>query len=357
MAFTRDGFTGKRFGRYEVVCRLAVGGSAEIFLGVARTGPFVGLPLIIKRMLSGRDDPRALEDLIAEAKLLASFHDPNIARIYDIAVTEKDIALVMEFIPGATLSEVRRACKRRGERLPLGFIVKVVTDALVGLHHAHEHRDPKGRLRAVVHGDVTPTNLMLDFKGTTRLLDFGIARYVGSRKSRDRRVRGTAAYMSPEQIRGQPIDARSDVFAVGAVLHELLTGEVAFGRKSDKEEINAILDGQILPPQMRVPTLPAWVDAVTMRALDALPARRFQDAMAFHDKLLERAKGQTWTAHQCAEFLRRDFAPREGRIEELMEEEIELHDGPTHPTEWKGLESETVEVLDPVLARNLRPKR
>jgi eukaryotic-like serine/threonine-protein kinase len=349
MPFNPDEFTGKRFGRYEVLCRLAVGGSAEIFLGLARTGPFVGLPLVLKRMLAPKEDMEALQDLLDEAKVTASLSHPNIARIYDIAVTHDDIVLVMEFIPGATLSEVRRAAKKRGERLPLGFSVKLIADGLLGLHHAHLHRDAKGRPRPVVHRDVTPGNLMIDFRGDCRLLDFGIARFMGGhRRTREDIVRGTAAYMSPEQIRGQPLDYRSDIFSMGAVLHELLTGEVAFGRATDAEELDAVLGNQVMPPQMRVPSLPGWIDGIVMRALDPNPANRFATAMRFHDALLDGAQTDAWTARQCADLLRKDFVEREGRIELLMRE-IRLNDEPTIPVGSKHRTS--ARVLEPVSKR------
>jgi serine/threonine protein kinase len=329
--FTPDEWTGKRFGRYEVVCRLAVGGSAEIFLGTARTGPFVGLSLVLKRMLAPKNDQDALQDLIDEAKVTARLSHPNIARIYDIAATPDDVVLVMEFIPGATLSEIRRARKRLGERLPFGFTFKAISDGLLGLHSAHLHTDAKGRPTPVVHRDVTPGNLMMDFLGNCRLLDFGIARVTGaSRRTRTDFVRGTAAYMSPEQIRAEPLDYRSDIFSLGAVLHEMLTGEVAFGRATDSEELEAVLAAQIVPPSARVPTIPPWLDALVMKALEPKAGNRFPTASRMRDALLEGAQGQMWSSKECADFLRADFAEREGRIEKLMTE-IRLTDEPTIP--------------------------
>ncbi len=331
MAFTPDEWTGKRFGRYEVVCRLAVGGSAEIFLGTARTGPFVGLSLVLKRMLAPKNDEEALQDLIDEAKITATLNHPNIARIFDIAVTRDDVVLVMEFIPGATLSEIRRARKRQSERVPLGFTFKAISDALLGLHHAHLHQDAKGRPKPVVHRDVTPGNLMMDFAGKCRLLDFGIARVTGSqRRTRTDFVRGTAAYMSPEQIRAEPLDYRSDLFSLGAVLHELITGEVAFGRATDSEELEAILGAQIDPPSRRAPEIPGWLDDVVMKALQPAPGARYATAEKMRDALVLGAGTDLWTAQQCAEFLRKDFAEREGKIENLMRE-IRLTDEPTIP--------------------------
>ncbi|MBL8957160.1 MAG: serine/threonine protein kinase [Myxococcaceae bacterium] len=331
MPFTPDEWTGKRFGRYEVVCRLAVGGSAEIFLGTARTGPFVGLSLVLKRMLAPKNDQEALQDLIDEAKITATLSHPNIARIYDIAVTKDDVVLVMEFIPGATLSEIRRARRRSMERVPLGFTFKAIGDALLGLHHAHLHQDAKGRPRPVVHRDVTPGNLMLDFAGNCRLLDFGIARVTGaSRRTRTDFVRGTAAYMSPEQIRAEPLDYRSDLFSLGAVLHELLTGDVAFGRATDAEELEAVLDAQIQPPSAHVPSLPGWLDELVMKALQPKPGARYPTAEKMRDALLEGAGDEVWSTLQCANYLRLDFAEREGRIENLMRE-IRLTDEPTIP--------------------------
>ena len=331
MPFTPDEWTGKRFGRYEVVCRLAVGGSAEIFLGTARTGPFVGQSLVLKRMLAPKNDEEALQDLIDEAKITATLNHPNIARIFDIAVTKEDVVLVMDFIPGATLAEIRRARKRAGERVPLGFTFKSMSDALLGLHHAHLHQDAKGRPKPVVHRDVTPGNLMMDFVGNCRLLDFGIARVTGaSRRTRTDFVRGTAAYMSPEQIRAEPLDYRSDLFSLGAVLHELLTGEVAFGRATDSEELEAVLDAQVDPPSLRVPSIPPWLDDVVMKALQPQPGARFVTAAKMREALLAGARGDVWSTQQCADLLRKDFADREGKIENLMRE-IRLTDEPTIP--------------------------
>ncbi|MBK7859139.1 MAG: serine/threonine protein kinase [Archangiaceae bacterium] len=331
MPFTPDEWTGKRFGRYEVVCRLAVGGSAEIFLGTARTGQFVGMSLVLKRMLAPKDDQDALHDIIEEAKVTARLDHPNIARIYDIAVTPEDVVLVMEFIPGATLSEIRRARKRLLERVPFGFTFRAIADALAGLHSAHLHQDARGRPRPVVHRDVTPGNLMMDFSGRCKLLDFGIARVTGaSRRTRTDFVRGTAAYMSPEQIRAEPLDYRSDIFSLGAVLHELLTGEVAFGRATDAEELEAVLDAQIQPPSARVPAIPPWLDELVMKALQPSAGRRFTTANAMREALLQGAGAEVWSPEQCVEFLRKDFAEREGRIERLMRD-IRLTDDPTIP--------------------------
>jgi serine/threonine protein kinase len=336
MVFAPDIFTGRRFGRYDVICRLAVGGSAEIFLGSARTGPFVGLPLVLKRMLASKDDIDALSSLIEEAKVTASLSHPNIARIYDMTVTQDDVVLVMEFIPGATLSEVRREAKKRKQRVPLGFAFKTISDGLLGLHHAHVHRDTKGKPKPVVHRDVTPGNLMIDFRGDCRLLDFGIARFVGGqRMTATDMVRGTAAYMSPEQIRNETLDFRSDLFSMGSVLYELITGEVAFGRSTDSEELDAILDNAMVPPAMRVPSLPLWVDGLVMKAMDPVPEHRFATALKFRDALLERAKGDVWTAHQCADFLRQDFAAREDSIEKLLEQMRTSDDEPTNPMGMK----------------------
>jgi serine/threonine-protein kinase len=183
----------------------------------------------------------------------------------------------------------------------------------------------------VVHRDVTPGNLMMDFSGRCRLLDFGIAKVTGaSRRTRTDFIRGTAAYMSPEQIRAEPLDYRSDLFSMGAVLHELLTGEVAFGRATDPEELQAVLNAQIEPPSALAPEIPPWLDTVVMKALEPSPGKRFATAEKMRDALLEGARNLVWNTQECADFLRKDFGEREGRIEKLMRE-IRLTDEPTIP--------------------------
>ena len=331
MSFARDEFTGLRFGRYEVVCRLAQGGNAEIFLGSARTGPFVGLPLVIKRMLAHRDGAEGLQELIDEAKVTASLNHPNIARIYDIARAGNDVVLVMEFIAGATLAEIRRACRKRGEVVPLGLAISAICDSLAGLHSAHCHLDKKGKPQPVTHCDVTPGNLMTDFSGVCRVLDFGIARVTGApHKAGNGMVRGTAAYMSPEQVQGMPLDYRSDIFSLGSVFHELLTGSVLFGRETDDAELDAVLECRVHAPSSQVEEIPHAVDEVVLRALKKSPGERWSSALEMRGALLLAARNILWSSADCGEFLRQDFAAREQSIETLMKD-IRLSEDPTMP--------------------------
>src|SRR5258706_4096585 len=195
MPFVADEFTGRRFGKYEVLCRLAVGGMAEIFLGFPLSGPFAFRPVVLKRILSDhREDSSSLQMLIDEAKLTAQLSHKHVAQVLDLEVDDEDVILVIELIQGANLEELAALVIAKKDLLPLGFVITAVRDAALGLQHAHTHKHSNGASMPIIHRDVTPRNLMMTFDGIGKVLDFGIARAVGaSRRTVAGMVRGTAA--------------------------------------------------------------------------------------------------------------------------------------------------------------------
>jgi serine/threonine protein kinase len=311
--WTTDEFTGRHFGKYEVLCRLAVGGMAEIFLGFARTGALMGKPVVLKRILTEqREDPTALQNLIDEAKLTATLSHPNVAQVLDLDIDGDDVLLVIEFISGANLEELVEVHRQRNEPVPLGFALTAVREAAQGLAHAHSHRNAKGESVPIIHRDVTPRNVMTDFEGLTRMLDFGIARVKGSeRRTQAGMVRGTTAYMSPEQAIGKELDHRSDLFSLGIICHELLTGTRLFYKGNPAQEMAAVYEAEIPLPSRVNKRVPRAIDPVVMRLLERKVDRRYQSAIEFTRDLSQAAGSTAWAKDRCAELIRQQFAERQ----------------------------------------------
>jgi serine/threonine protein kinase len=320
MKWTTDEFTGKRFGKYEVLCRLAVGGMAEIFLGFAHAGPYAGRPVVLKRILAEqREDPAALQMLIDEAKLTATLNHPNVAQVLDLETDADDVLLVIEFISGANLEEVVAACSQRGEGVPLGFALAVICEAAEGLATAHGHQASSGGAVPIVHRDVTPRNVMVNFDGAIKVLDFGIARAKGSaRRTQAGMVRGTTAYMSPEQAVGKELDPRSDLFSLGVIAHELLTGARLFYRGHPAQEMAAVYEGDIPLPSKVNRRVPKAVDPVVMKALERKVDRRYQSALELTRDLALAAGSATWPRERSAELVRMHFIERQRETDRLL---------------------------------------
>ncbi len=320
MKWAADEFTGKRFGKYEVLCRLAVGGMAEIFLGFARQGPFLGKPVVLKRILAEqREDPQALQMLIDEAKLTATLSHQNVAQVLDLELAGEDVLLVIEFIQGANVEEIVDNYKAKNELVPLGFAVTVMAEAAKGLGHAHGHKRDDGKAMPIIHRDVTPRNIMIDFDGTSKMLDFGIARAVGSqRRTVAGMVRGTTAYMSPEQAIGKDLDVRTDLFSMGTIFYELLVGQRLFYRGNPGAEMAAVYEGEIVLPSKANRRVPKQLDAVVMKALERNPSKRYQSAAEFIRDIGTASAGTTWTRERCAEVVRERFNARRQDVLRLL---------------------------------------
>lgn len=320
MKWTTDEFTGRRLGKYEVLCRLAIGGMAEIFLGFARSGPFFGRPVVIKRILNEqREDENALQMLLDEAKMTATLSHPNVAQVMDLETEDDEVMLVIEFINGANLEEIVEAYAVRQEAVPLGFAITVIREAAQGLGHAHSHKNSRGEAVPIIHRDVTPRNIMVDFDGATKVLDFGIARAKGSeRRTQAGMVRGTTAYMSPEQAVGKELDPRTDLFSLGTIFHELLTGQRLFYKGNPGQEMAAVYEGEIPLPSKVNRRVPKALDTVVMRLLERKLDKRYQSAIDFIRDLSLAANSTAWGKDRCADLVRERFAARQKDVEKLV---------------------------------------
>ena len=257
---------------------------AEVFSGNSLGDHGFQKPVAIKRLLPElANDDVFVERLIGEAKLLVGMQHGNVVSVLDLARDGDDVFLVMEFVDGPSL---RQLLKSRGQRgLPLGVATYVVQGAAAGLEFAHNR--PGG---AIIHADISPSNILLTTSGEVRVADFGIARREGGGHGI---VEGKWAYMAPEQARGEPLTPRSDVFALGVVLYELICGAHPFGRQVTHEERDSE-PMRVIPPRVVKPTIPHGIDAICMRALAHDPRDRYRSMQQLIDAIVEERFANQW---------------------------------------------------------------
>ena len=270
------------FGKYEVLARLATGGAASIFLarqpGAAGFNKLVCLKTLLPERASDQDFVRMFLD---EARLAARLHHPNCVQIYDLGRVDDVYYISMEYIFGETLWNLLTTVTRLKTPLPPTHVAAIIANVCEGLHHAHELKDKTGRALNLVHRDVSPQNVMVSFEGQTKVVDFGIAKAETDRPPTVAGiVKGKFSYMSPEQITGNPVDRRSDIYSLGIVMFECLASRRLYRGDSPEEIARLILEHRA--PRLRdvVPDVPHPLDDICARALARQPHRRFQSAQA-----------------------------------------------------------------------------
>ncbi len=276
---------GTSVGRYLVERKVAEGGMAEIYLATARGPAGFSKEVVLKVVRSYlATDPQFVELFIAEARLASRLNHANVVQIFDFGKHDDTYYLAMEYVRGASLWKLRLRCRELGVAFPVTLAAELCARVAAGLHAAHSLTDPEGQLLGVVHRDVSPPNILLAFDGAVKLTDFGIAKATSLHTSPGV-LKGKLAYMSPEQSRGDPIDARTDIFALGVVLWELLTGGRLFDAETDQGVLRAVQQSAIAPPMRLNPDVPQELSEAVMKALDRDPAKRFQTAFEFERAL------------------------------------------------------------------------
>lgn len=277
-----------RAGRYETVRPIASGGMATVYLGRVLGGAGFERAVAIKVLHPHvADEPEFVSMFLDEARLAAQIHHPNVVATLDLV--DDPLFLVMEYIDGPSLYHLLRACKKHKQPFPLSIALRIFLDTLAGLHAAHELIGPGGQPLNLVHRDVSPQNVLVGSDGISRLTDFGVAR-AESRitATRGGALKGKLGYMSPEQVRAQPVDRRSDIYAAGAVLWEMLTGDRLFKADNEAAMIGQILAGARQGPRSAAAAVPEALDEACMRALANDPEARYPTAAAFAEAI-ERA--------------------------------------------------------------------
>jgi eukaryotic-like serine/threonine-protein kinase len=275
----------ERLGRYAICQQIGAGGMASVHLGFLLGSGGFSRFVAIKRM-----HPQLARDasLVArfeqEVRLGARIQHPNVVQALDVVSRHDELLLVMELIQGETLAGLVEAAASAGAALPIGVALNIVTSALHGLHAAHEARDENDVPLALVHRDFSPQNVQVGSDGYARVLDFGIAKTLTQAIKTDiGALAGKLPYMAPEQLRQQPLDRRTDVFAAGVVLWEALVGKRLFGatHPDSPATILEVLERAIEPPSRLRSGIPESVDVAVLRALNREPKERFSSAREF----------------------------------------------------------------------------
>ncbi len=270
-----------QFGQYEILERIASGGMAELYKA-KRTGVEGFQKIVaIKKILPHLADDEAFVTMFAdEAKLAAQLNHPNIIHIYDLGkIQAGGYFIAMEYVDGRDLKTIQQSGRALGIPLPVPLAVYVASKVASALDYAHRRRDAEGHELNIVHRDVSPQNILISYEGDIKLCDFGIAKAASkASKTQSGALKGKIQYMSPEQAWGKPIDRRSDLFSLGVVLHELLTGERLFGGDTDINVLEKVRSAEVAPPSRFNPEVPQNLDTVVLKALAKEPDDRYANA-------------------------------------------------------------------------------
>jgi tRNA A-37 threonylcarbamoyl transferase component Bud32 len=300
----------ERLGRYELVARLAQGGMGEIFL--ARLEGAAGFEKLyaIKRILPQfANDGRFRKMLIGEAQIASKMSHSNICQVYELGESDGQLYIVMEYLEGVTLLPLLRACSRANRPLDFGFITAVLMQICDALHYAHELRDRDGRSLDVIHRDVTLANVFVCESGAAKVLDFGIAKVKDAQGTQTGTVKGKYAYMAPEQLRGEDITRRVDVFALGVVAYEMIALRRLFQRPTDYLTFHAVLEQPLAAIRRYRPDIPPALESVVMQALDRDPEKRFPTVRALGSALADAiAPKRPWAQEQVGNLVLELFA-------------------------------------------------
>ena len=272
-----------RIDRYEPLKKLATGGMAEIFL--AKQSGLEGFEkvVVLKRILTHlATDDEFVSMFLDEARIAAKLSHPNIVQIYDLGKADNTFYIAMEYVSGRNIQHLITKQQAVGGHLPVEHVCRIVAGVCDGLFYAHSRKDYDGKPLNIIHRDISPQNILISFAGGVKVVDFGIAKASTQlAQTRAGVLKGKYAYMSPEQVRGSKIDHRSDVFAVGLVMYEMLTGVRAFERDSSLKTLKAIVQDKPLNPREMNPEIPMEVIKILSKALEKNPDRRYKTTQEF----------------------------------------------------------------------------
>ncbi|OJH41130.1 serine/threonine protein kinase [Cystobacter ferrugineus] len=315
------------FGQYQLLERIAVGGMAELFLAHQSGPDGFDKPVVIKRIRSELSkQPAFVRMFLNEARLAAQLNHPNIVQIHDLGKVGDSYFIAMEYLFGRDTRKVVPMAESLGISFPMVYALKIASSVCEGLHYAHQKVDLYGSPLNIVHRDVTPENIFVCFDGTVKVLDFGIAKATNRAEQTTRagELRGKLSYLSPEQCLGKPVDHRSDLFSLGAVLYEWLTGFQLFSGDSEVAVMRGIVEGKVYAPSYFRADIPEPVEAILMKALERDRDKRYPSAWHFQqdlDRFLN-AYDFTPTHLHLSNFLKQLF------LRELEEEQERLRSAP-----------------------------
>ena len=300
------------FGKYYLLERINVGGMAEVFRAKAYGVEGFERLVAVKRILPNiAEDQEFIKMFVDEAKIAVQLSHANIAQIFDLGVVDSSYYIALEHIHGRDLRAIFDRSRQLGEPMPIAQACFIVMKISEGLDYAHNKRDQSGRELGLVHRDVSPQNMLVSFEGEVKVIDFGIAKAAGKgNKTQAGILKGKFGYMSPEQVRGLPIDRRSDIFSAGIVLYELLTGERLFVGESDFSTLEKVRNVEILPPSTYNRKIPDELERIVLKALAKDVDDRYQNAIDLHDELqaFVYTVGEFYSRKDLATWMKKTFS-------------------------------------------------
>jgi serine/threonine-protein kinase len=334
---------GRRIAKYEILTRLSVGGMAELYLAYL-PGPggfkkFVALKQILPDV---KADDSFVKMFLDEARITAAFNHANIGQVFDLGEDPNsgELYLAMEFIAGQNLEQIVKRAAKLEVPIPVGFAARVVRDACMGLHYAHTFKDPTGQPMAVVHRDVSPKNVMVTYTGQVKMIDFGIAKARGRlNRTQVGIVKGTSGYMSPEQVRNEPLDGRTDLFAAGVMLHELLCGERLFTAPTDAAMMIKIVDEAAKDPTTVNEFVSPAFAQVSLKLLEKNRDQRFANGRDVARAIEQACAGELFEDEQVAEVMAQLFDDKITLTRALLELANEGKDAQSMTQAVQGLTS------------------
>jgi eukaryotic-like serine/threonine-protein kinase len=313
---------GLKVGRYVLLAPLATGGMAELWL--ARQPGVRGFEklVVVKRMIGAlQDDPENVEMFLSEARLAAGLSHRHVVQIYELGEEQGSFYIVMEFIEGESLARVFKASRQLEKPIPVAIAVQLVAWAAEGLHYAHTSTDEAGKPRGIIHRDVSPQNLLLTSDGSIKLVDFGIAK-VATEETSSGKLKGKITYMPPEQARAEQLDPRADVFSLAVVLFELVTGTRLFGKATEIDILNHLIQEKPMPRCTdRQPAVPSALDAIVAKAMAPSREQRFASAREFQTALENwlSASGLRASSADIADYLNHLLPERHAERRAMLE--------------------------------------
>lgn len=300
----------KIFGKYTLLSRLATGGMANVFLAQHKGPGGFEKTCVVKRILPHlSQDPEFIQLFLGEARMAARLSHPNIVQIYDLGQVDKDYFLAMEYVDGVDLEQTLYRAKEKGfPALPWPIASRIIADIAGALDHVHHAIDNNGQPLQLVHRDITPSNVIVSWNGSPKILDFGIATSQGTYISNGT-IKGKVHYLSPEQLQSTHLDGRSDVFSLGIILYELIYGVRPFPGENLGQLTTQILHEEPQPPEKFNLSIPARLKLTVLRALAKSPAERWQTARHFQRALEQLLTEQhsPCTGYHVEAYLRKLF--------------------------------------------------
>lgn len=279
----------QRFGRYVLLDRMGVGGMAEVYRAVVPGVEGFKRDLVVKKILTAQAQAQNFIDMfVHEARISALLHHPNVVQVFDFGQVDGNYFLAMELLRGRDLLAVLRTLRERKRQMPIPVATHIAHQVALGLGYAHALTSPTGEPLNIIHRDVSPSNIMCLRAGGVKLLDFGIAQAIGEMdedSDPEGGFKGKLGYMAPERLLNAPQDHRVDLFALGTVMWEMLTGRRLFYGKSDEEKMHLLLEKPVPPPSSVRPEVPPALDAIVAKALERDPEQRYASGQILADDL------------------------------------------------------------------------